>query len=190
MLVFVVRHGESETNEKSLWTGWLDVNLTDKGKEDARKAGEFLKNFHFDYIYTSDLKRARDTAKTALTGCNPEETELLREVNVGKISGKPISVLTDEEKEYCSINGFGKFEGETKLQFKNRVSQFMEKLEGLDCENVAVFSHGGWLTEMLNTVVGQRIPRPTICCNNCTIGIFEYREKRWRLHSWINPMNA
>ena len=188
MLVFVVRHGESETNEKGLWTGWLDVNLTDKGKEDARKAGDFLKNFHFDYIYTSDLKRAKETAMTAVPDCSFEETELLREINVGTISGKPISSLTDEQKDNASRNGYIDYGGETKVQFKNRISQFMQRLEGLNCSNVAVFSHGGWLTEMLNTVVETKIPRPNIRCDNCAIGIFEYQNKKWRLHSWLNLM--
>ena len=47
MRVYVIRHGESETNKAKKWTGWLDVHLTDKGKDDANKAGNFLKgNFY------------------------------------------------------------------------------------------------------------------------------------------------
>lgn len=42
MKVYVIRHGESETNYEKKWTGWLDVNLTEKGMNDAKKAGEFL----------------------------------------------------------------------------------------------------------------------------------------------------
>lgn len=43
MKVYIVRHGESETNEKGLFTGWLDVNLTDLGKIQAQRVGELLK---------------------------------------------------------------------------------------------------------------------------------------------------
>ena len=55
MYVYVIRHGESETNKAKKWTGWLDVHLTDKGKDDAKKAGNFLKRISFDKIlYLSD----------------------------------------------------------------------------------------------------------------------------------------
>lgn len=49
----LVRHGESEWNAKSLWTGLTDVSLTEKGREEARLAGEKLKDIHFDLAYTS-----------------------------------------------------------------------------------------------------------------------------------------
>lgn len=62
MRVYVIRHGESETNLNKKWTGWLDVHLTDKGKDDAKKAGDFLKNIAFEKIYASDLSRAVETA--------------------------------------------------------------------------------------------------------------------------------
>ena len=50
MKVWVVRHGESETNRDGLWTGWLDVELTEKGREDAAKAGKILAGTSFDKI--------------------------------------------------------------------------------------------------------------------------------------------
>lgn len=62
----------------------------------------------------------------------------------------------------------------------------MKTLEGLSCENVAVFSHAGWLREMLDTVIGIYIPRKQVCCNNCTVAVFEYTDEIWRLYSWIN----
>jgi 2,3-bisphosphoglycerate-dependent phosphoglycerate mutase len=97
MRIYVVRHGESETNLQKRWTGWMDVQLTDKGREDARKAGEFLKGITFDKIYTSDLTRAIETAKIALPGCRYETTPLLREINVGKLENTPIGDLTGEQ---------------------------------------------------------------------------------------------
>ena len=66
MRVYVIRHGESETNYNKQWTGWSDVHLTDKGKEDAKKARDFLKHIPFDKIFASDLIRAVETAKIVL----------------------------------------------------------------------------------------------------------------------------
>lgn len=56
----LMRHGESQWNLENRFTGWADVDLTDKGREEARKAGELLKaeGYSFDVAYTSVLKRA------------------------------------------------------------------------------------------------------------------------------------
>ncbi len=57
----LVRHGVSEYNAKGIWTGWDDPDLTEKGIEEARNAGEVLKDIEFDLAYTSDLLRAKHT---------------------------------------------------------------------------------------------------------------------------------
>ena len=59
----LVRHGESEWNKLNLFTGWTDVDLSDKGHEEAKAAGQLLKNegYDFDICYTSYLKRAIHT---------------------------------------------------------------------------------------------------------------------------------
>jgi 2,3-bisphosphoglycerate-dependent phosphoglycerate mutase len=56
----LIRHGESEWNKENRFTGWKDVDLSEKGKEEARMAGQILKKegFTFDEAYTSVLKRA------------------------------------------------------------------------------------------------------------------------------------
>ena len=58
-LVFV-RHGQSTWNLENLFTGWVDVDLTDQGRQEARAAGQLLKaeGFAFDLAFTSVLKRA------------------------------------------------------------------------------------------------------------------------------------
>ncbi len=58
--VILLRHGESSWNKENRFTGWTDVDLSEKGKEEAKKAGQILKKegFHFDIAYTSVLKRA------------------------------------------------------------------------------------------------------------------------------------
>lgn len=58
--VVLLRHGESTWNKENRFTGWTDVDLSDKGKEEAKKAGEVLKaeGYTFDIAYTSVLKRA------------------------------------------------------------------------------------------------------------------------------------
>lgn len=58
--IVLLRHGESTWNKENRFTGWTDVDLSEKGKEEAKKAGEVLKaeGYTFDIAYTSVLKRA------------------------------------------------------------------------------------------------------------------------------------
>ena len=64
----LLRHGESEWNRENRFTGWTDVDLTDKGREEAREAGRLMaaEKFEFDVAYTSVLKRAIRTLWIAL----------------------------------------------------------------------------------------------------------------------------
>ena len=58
--VVLLRHGESIWNKENLFTGWTDVDLSEKGREEATQAGRMLKEqgYRFDIAFTSVLKRA------------------------------------------------------------------------------------------------------------------------------------
>src|SRR5471032_618506 len=66
--VVLLRHGESTWNKENRFTGWTDVDLTPKGHEEARQAGELLKSggYTFDIAFTSVLTRAIRTCGIAL----------------------------------------------------------------------------------------------------------------------------
>ena len=68
MKLVLVRHGESEWNKLNLFTGWTDVDLSEKGHEEAKNAGRILKaeGYDFDICYTSYLKRAIHTLNHVL----------------------------------------------------------------------------------------------------------------------------
>lgn len=65
--LILIRHGESLWNEKNLFTGCVDVPLTEKGVEEAIAAGKRISNIPVDMIYTSALIRAQMTAMLAMT---------------------------------------------------------------------------------------------------------------------------
>ncbi len=90
----LVRHGESEWNKLNLFTGWKDVDLSDKGVAEAKQAGKLLKAEHlkFDVAYTSDLKRAQRTLTLMLeelgqTGLETHKDQALNERDYGELSG-------------------------------------------------------------------------------------------------------
>lgn len=68
MKLVLIRHGESEWNKLNLFTGWMDVDLSEKGHEEAKNAGKLLKEegYDFDICYTSYLKRAIHTLNHVL----------------------------------------------------------------------------------------------------------------------------
>jgi 2,3-bisphosphoglycerate-dependent phosphoglycerate mutase len=65
-LLVLIRHGESQWNLENRFTGWTDVPLTEKGREEARRAGEKIRDIRFDKAYTSVLQRATETLDIAL----------------------------------------------------------------------------------------------------------------------------
>ena len=64
--LFLVRHGQSEWNKQNLFTGWVDVPLSQEGIDEAFKVGNMLKGIDFDVVFTSNLIRSEMTAMLLL----------------------------------------------------------------------------------------------------------------------------
>ncbi len=94
MKLVLVRHGESEWNKLNLFTGWTDVELTEKGVAEAKEGGRLLKEagFDFDVCHTSYLKRAIHTLNNVLEQMDREwlpvhKTWRLNERHYGALQG-------------------------------------------------------------------------------------------------------
>lgn len=76
----LVRHGQSQWNLENRFTGWVDVPLTDKGREEAARAGALLKEtgISFTKAYTSDLQRAQETLSIILEGLEQTGIPIVR----------------------------------------------------------------------------------------------------------------
>ena len=96
----LLRHGESTWNKENRFTGWTDVDLTDKGREEAKIAGQLLKaeGYTFDLVFTSVLKRAIRTANIAL-----DELEQLWLPVERKIRGSQRHQTTQCINSFCSV---------------------------------------------------------------------------------------
>lgn len=95
----IIRHGQSEWNKKNLFCGWTDVELSEKGFEEARQAGELLKKegFTFDRCYTSVLKRAIHTAYEALNQMDLNWIPVIKDYHLN-------------ERHYGALQGLNKTE--------------------------------------------------------------------------------
>ncbi|VEN44139.1 unnamed protein product [Callosobruchus maculatus] len=78
--IVMVRHGESEWNEKNLFCGWFDANLSEKGKQEAVNAGKALKDagYKFDVAFTSVLTRAQNTLQSILKEIGQENIPIVK----------------------------------------------------------------------------------------------------------------
>lgn len=97
--LILLRHGNSVWNQKNLFTGWVDVDLSDQGVQEAKRAGELLKESGLkpDILYTSVLKRAINTAHLALDQIDRNWIETKRSWRLN-------------ERHYGSLQGLDKAE--------------------------------------------------------------------------------
>ncbi len=73
----IIRHGESVWNLENRFTGWIDVQLSEKGIVEAKKAGELLKGYYFDKIFVSHLRRAIDTMDLVIESIGDKRTPII-----------------------------------------------------------------------------------------------------------------
>ena len=104
--LILLRHGESEWNAKNLFTGWVDVELSEKGKDEAKRGGQLLKEAKLlpDVLHTSLLKRAIDTADIAMASAGipsipTKRSWRLNERHYGALQGKDKAATLKEYGE-------------------------------------------------------------------------------------------
>ena len=101
--LILLRHGESEWNAKNLFTGWVDVDINEKGVGEAKKAAELLEAEGLlpDVLHTSLLRRAIHTAQITLDGCDRhwipvKRSWRLNERHYGKLQGLNKTEIRDQ----------------------------------------------------------------------------------------------
>lgn len=160
--LYFIRHGETEFNKSKNWSGSTDVPLTKKGHEQAKKAGQAVKEsgLSFDIIISSPLQRAHDTAKHVARAINyPEDKivvhELFTERSFGKLEGR---------KDITAVARFIKggeaaidqYEGVESLeQLHKRAEEFYKYLQELEHENILVVGHGAIGRALRRTTTGE-----------------------------------
>ena len=159
----LVRHGQSEWNEKNLFTGWKDPGLTQKGIEEAKKAGHQLNKLglNFDIMHTSALIRAQLTGQIIL--------DVLKQDNLETIKNQALN-----ERDYGELKGLNKDEarenfgvdqvqiwrrsydtpppgGESLKDTYNRVIPYFESeiLPLMKDKNVLISAHGNSLRALV-----------------------------------------
>lgn len=157
MVLIVLRHGQSIWNKENRFTGFEDVRLSNKGKDEANYAGELLKNISFDYIFSSDLCRTLETAQIiARNQCylHPiKQISDFKERDYGNLTGKNKTELilqygAKQVKEWRRSYYIGPPNGENLDDVVKRVGRGYEQNVNefvMKKKNVLIVGHGNSL---------------------------------------------
>ncbi|RLQ96490.1 histidine phosphatase family protein [Falsibacillus albus] len=166
MEIILVRHGESEADILNVHEGRADFSLTSKGRQQAEALAEYgSKHFSVSHIYSSTLKRAKETADIINHKLNRPISfvEDLMEWNNGVLAG-----LSREEamEKYPEPKGGRKphepiEEGESYLDFRLRAERVFSTLRHKHAdESIMIVSHGGAISNMLNAFYQMPVVSP------------------------------
>ncbi|HBR56219.1 MAG TPA: hypothetical protein DEA22_01910, partial [Blastocatellia bacterium] len=188
--LYLIRHGQSAGNAEGRFGGHGNTPLSQLGQKQASATAEFLSSEGITAIYSSDLRRAVQTAEhlSRLTNIPIFESAAFRERNVGVLEG-----LTFEESRirfprdyYALVNRTVNHvikKGESYRQLLRRAADKMnEILKEHQGERIAVFSHTGaicYLTlHLMGAIRRDTKQTPWIITSNCGINRFEIRSRR------------
>lgn len=143
--LWLVRHGETTASAARRIAGWSDPALTSKGEAQARRVGEMLAGERYDRVWSSDLRRAMESARLAAEGGSswpPAVADArLRELNFGRFEGRGYDEVGGRFGEV--VARFRDFEvpgGESWQGFRDRIMAFVDELEK---GRHLLFVHGG-----------------------------------------------
>lgn len=164
MRIYILRHGETTWNRARLLQGRSDIELNENGRKLAMETAEGMKDIPFDVIFTSPLKRAKETARLVTAGRDIPmiEDERIMEISFGEYEGRPWRKTEDfpgEENIYRFFNHPEQYVpvagGESLQQLCRRTADFMQDIcsrEDLRDKTVLVSTHGAATRGLLNSL--------------------------------------
>jgi len=161
--LFLVRHGEVSTCSSGLLYGHTDVELSETGREQSRWVADILSNTPVAAIYSSDLKRAINTAEAIAKRHCIEVTKVedLREINMGSWEGRAIVEVSMEYPElidclYKNPIEFAYPNGESFAAFEKRVLTALSTIRSRHSnDSFAIVAHGGVCRMILGQALGM-----------------------------------
>jgi broad specificity phosphatase PhoE len=170
--ILLARHGETDWNRDGRFQGWADPGLNDDGRAQARALADRLRDVPFDAVYSSDLRRAHETAVIVAEphGVPVIADPGLREIDVGSWSG-----LTRAEIEE-RFPAAEHHDGETREEHLDRVVAAVERIARAHTgERILVVSHGGSLRALRRHCIGE----PVHPIENCGVYELHFRDERF-----------
>ena len=139
-MIYIVRHGQTDYNLEGRYAGRIDVELNEKGIEQANIIKEELKNIHFDIVFSSPLKRALTTASIITNNEIIVDNRIIERSN-GKLEGKLKTEINDDI-DFNDPN-LTKYNIENINDFRNRIYNFFDEITKYKDKNILVVTHAG-----------------------------------------------
>ncbi|MFN8025570.1 MAG: histidine phosphatase family protein [Acidimicrobiia bacterium] len=167
----LVRHGQTEWSRSGQHTSYSDIELTQRGEDEARAAAERLAARHFAAVFTSPMRRARETCRIAGLAEHAVVTDDLCEWNYGDYEGLTTPQIRETNPGWTIFTGDPPG-GETAAQVGARADHIIERaVDAAVGGDVALFSHGHFLRVLGARWVGLpptdgallRLDTATIC---------------------------
>jgi len=155
MTLILIRHGETKEGKKGILLGQLPGNLTGAGKQEMIAAAKKIREeVNPEVIFSSDLKRAKDSAKILSNelGLNVVYNKLLRERSGGDAEGKTEEKINWKEYERVSLPYRKHKGGESFIDVKNRAEEFLEFLRSQKYKTVIIVSHSAFLAMLISKI--------------------------------------
>ncbi|MES2586256.1 MAG: histidine phosphatase family protein [Pseudomonadota bacterium] len=194
----LIRHGETSWNAERRLQGHTDIPLNARGMLQARQMAQALKDIKltFDVLYTSDLKRAADTANAVveLFGVDAQIDSELRERNFGALQGLSISEAPLKRPDIWQAHITRDLEhdlegGESIRQFALRVQNALDKIQARHAgKTILIVSHGGTLDMMHRIASKQALSsqRAASVPNASLNWITHNKDNGWVVKQWAD----
>ncbi|WP_299093247.1 histidine phosphatase family protein [uncultured Metabacillus sp.] len=176
--ICIIRHGETDWNAIGKLQGRTDIPLNETGVFQAEECAEFLKEFQWDVIVTSPLKRAKQTAEIIKRKIDVPliEMEEFVEKGFGHAEG-----LMLEEREAAFPDGNYPNE-ETNLSITTRVMEGIQKInETFKDKRVLLVAHGVVITTILASLSNGEIDAAKTRLINACISNIYFQEEQWKI---------
>lgn len=183
--IYIVRHGQTEWNLLGKTQGHGNSDLTEKGVEQAKLLADNMIKYPIDYIYSSDLGRAYDTAKIIGDKLNleVEKTEALREMGFGTWEGRVIKDIIEENpalyRQWRDEPHLAKIpQAESLEQIKERTDKFIAEInEKHDGKHIVLVTHSLSARIMLLSFLDSNVKNIyRINQSNTALNIVELRD--------------
>lgn len=191
--LYLVRHGETESNAAGITMGQKDVPLNARGLAQARQTADWLARHPIARIVSSDLSRAMATAAplAEVLGLAVEPDARLRELGFGIFEGRHIAECEKEHPETVARWRAGEFDfappgGETRRSLMERTRAVLDELLVSDHEHIAVFAHGGTLNAIHTHIIEEGLTQPrehihrVFRFSNCSVSMAAHAAGQWR----------
>lgn len=198
MKLYIARHGETQWNKEKRIQGRADLEMNQTGMHQVSEVAKGLSKVQFDFVYSSPLKRAINTAKTISGNERIIIDEKIYELDFGPLEGIAYGELgkLPVEKLDANLKKVGEFfgtpdkyipfeGGESYGSIITRAKEFLNDMKGRykKDENILVVSHATFIHVLISII--DKIPLAMLWSSihipNCSVSILEYKDEEFKV---------